>query len=35
LTIKLIENKIKNKLTLIDEKKRGKSSLNSPFKAIE
>jgi len=33
--MKLIENKIKNNLTLSDEKKGGKSSLNSPFKAIE
>jgi len=33
--MKLIENKIKNKLTFSDEEKRGKSSFNSPFKAIE
>ena len=33
LIMKLIENK--NNLTLSDEKKGEKSSLNSPFKAIE
>jgi len=30
-----MENRIKNKLTLDDEKKGEKSSLNSPSKAIE
>jgi hypothetical protein len=30
-----MENRIKNKLTLSDEKRGEKSSLNSPFKAIE
>ncbi len=33
--MKRIENKIKNKLTLSGEKMGGKSSFNSPLKAIE
>ncbi len=33
--MKRMENKMKNNLTLYDEKMGEKSSLNSPFKAIE